>query len=107
MKDVNTVTLDTPVNTLNVNELNAVADKAIAERTPEQLQILELNLKADSLDLRALGLQQEDIKSIIEIKNNMGDMTQIRVAEYGKDISSNTNNCTTEILSLVKNKETI
>lgn len=105
MKDVNTVTLDTPVNTLNVNELNAVADKAIAERTPEQLQILELNLKADSLDLRALGLQQDDIKAIIELKNNMGDMTQLRVAEYGKDISSNTNDCTTEILSLVKNKD--
>lgn len=102
MKDVNTVTLDT---TLNVNELNAVADKAIAERSPEQLQILELNLKADSLDLRALGLQQNDIKAIIELKNNMGDMTQLRVAEYGKDISSNTNDCTTEILSLVKNKD--
>lgn len=99
MKDVNTTT------TLNVNELNAVADQAIAERTPEQLQIMELNLKADSLDLRALGLKQEDVKEIIELKNNMGDMTQIRVAEYGKDISSNTNDCTTEILSLVRNKD--
>ena len=64
-----------------------------------------INLSGVSLTLKDLGLQQEDIKSIIELSNSMGDMTSISVAEYGKDISSNTNNCTTEILSLVKNKD--
>lgn len=105
MKDVQIVEKDDTVVNTNVDSLIAQAAELQANRSPEEIQSYELNLKADSIDLRALGLKQEDIKDIIELKNNMGEMTQIRVAEYGKDISSNTNDCTTEILSLVKNKD--
>lgn len=105
MKDVQIVEKDDTVVNTNVDSLIAQAAELQANRSPEEIQSYELNLKADSLDLRALGLKHEDLKDIIELKNNMGEMTQIRVAEYGKDISSNTNDCTTEILSLVKNKD--
>jgi uncharacterized protein YaaN involved in tellurite resistance len=66
---------------------------------------LILDNKVSREDLKTYGLKAEDVKDIIEIKNKFTDVSTLAVAEYGKDISSGTNNCTSEILGLVHNKD--
>lgn len=67
--------------------------------------IKNLDLAASKLNLVDLGLTDADVKDVMELKNKLGPMDALAVAEYGKDISSATNDCTSEILGLVNNKD--
>jgi uncharacterized protein YaaN involved in tellurite resistance len=66
---------------------------------------LILDNKVSREDLKTYGLKAEDVKDIIEIKNKFTDVSTLAVAEYGKDLSNESNKCTSELLSLVKNSE--
>ena len=69
--------------------------------TTDTVNVSAINIS--NLDLNALGLTENDIKEIIEVKNNFGDMTGLSVAEFGKNIS-NTDK-TSELLKLVHSKD--
>ena len=66
---------------------------------------LILDNKVSREDLKTYGLKAEDVKDIIEIKNKFTNVSTLAVAEYGKDLSNESNKCTSELLSLVKNSE--
>lgn len=57
------------------------------------------------LDLKDLGLTENDMAAVQEVHKNLGEVSNITVAEYGKDISRKTNDCTKDILQLVQNKD--
>lgn len=91
MKDV------TPIN----------AEASVAEAKQNNDVVMQNNIRfaatTQDIDLKSLGLTENDMKEIIEVKNNFGEVSGLSVAEYGKDISNG--NQTDELLKLVKNKD--
>lgn len=59
----------------------------------------------EQLNLKELGLTPDDFQSVIEAKQQLNDIQPTTVAEYGKDIASQTSTYTDELLNSVQNKE--
>ena len=60
---------------------------------------------ASKINLNQLGLNEKDLPAVEALVKEFKSVDNLSVAEYGKDISSKTNSCTTELLDLVKNKD--
>ena len=90
MKDVTPVKTETSTNEAKQNDVVMQNNIRFAATTQD-------------IDLKSLGLTENDMKEIIEVKNNFGEVSGLSVAEYGKDISNG--NQTDELLKLVKNKD--
>lgn len=67
--------------------------------------LTELQDEFKSLDLKQLGLQENDFTDVIKAQNELAEFNRASVAEYGKNIASKTSAYTDELLSLVKTKE--
>ncbi|MDQ8934749.1 toxic anion resistance protein [Acinetobacter rudis] len=72
----------------------------IIELTPEQQQ-----QKFSQLNLTEIGLNADDFAAVMDVHKELDEISQNRVAEYGKNIAAKTSNYTDELLSLVKNNE--
>ncbi|ANF82096.1 tellurium resistance protein [Acinetobacter sp. NCu2D-2] len=57
------------------------------------------------LDLKSLGLKQEDLQDVMAVKQELDEINQHNVAEYGKNIATKTASYTDELLGLVQNKD--
>ena len=57
------------------------------------------------LNLNELGLKESDLPAIESLSKEFSKVNNLSVAEYGKDISSKTNECTQELLALVQNRD--
>lgn len=64
-----------------------------------------LQQRFEQLDLHALGLEQQDFAAIDSIRKELAILDHTTVAEYGKDIASQTATYTDELLNLVKNRD--
>lgn len=102
--EVITAEQDQVAQTINSGMASKI-NQAAETQAPAVVQIQQLDLTSSKLNLRDLGLTDADAKEVMELKNKLGPMDALAVAEYGKDISSGTNNCTSEILGLVHNKD--
>jgi uncharacterized protein YaaN involved in tellurite resistance len=102
--EVITAEQDQVAQTINSGMASKI-NQAAETQAPAVAQIQQLDLTSSKLNLRDLGLTDADAKEVMELKNKLGPMDALAVAEYGKDISSGTNNCTSEILGLVHNKD--
>lgn len=90
--------------TLNSAEIARINQEAEAAKAQNQVG-RPLDLSAANLNLRDLGLNESDKDEIIKLSQEIGELDALAVAEYGKNISTNTNNNTSEILKLVHNKD--
>ena len=57
------------------------------------------------LDLAEIGLKETDFEAVLEAKAALDQISQHAVAEYGKNIASQTSNYTDQLLNLVQNKD--
>lgn len=87
-------------NLKNVEVIEAEA-QVIAEQETQQIAIFD----ASKINLNQLGLNEKDLPAVEALVKEFKSVDNLSVAEYGKDISSKTNSCTTELLELVKNKD--
>lgn len=88
--DVNVEALvnDTGVNAVQVQQAT----------TPTQYDF-------SKIDLKSLGLTEADYEKINDVKKDIGDIDNLKIANYGKGISTRNGEYTKEILSLVHNKD--
>ena len=77
------------------------------QNTPQIYDSLapELQQKFEQLDLKALGLEQQDYAAVDSIRQELAILDHATVAEYGKDIANQTASYTDELLNLVKNRD--
>lgn len=57
------------------------------------------------LDLQEIGLKDADFTEVMNAHKELADISQNAVAEYGKNIASQTSSYTDELLNLVQNKD--
>lgn len=57
------------------------------------------------LDLKSLGLESKDFAAVQAASQELAEISQTKVAEYGKNISTKTSSYTDELLQLVQNKD--
>ena len=57
------------------------------------------------LDLKGLGLESKDFAAVQAASQELAEISQTKVAEYGKNISTKTSSYTDELLQLVQNKD--
>lgn len=91
-----------------MKDLNQVSilDATLEKESVDSLVVLnEEERKISKEDLKTYGLKISDVKDVMEVKSRFNDVSTLSVAEYGKDISSESNKCTSELLSLVRNNE--
>ena len=86
----------------DVTKIDPVIEEIVLPISNEEAKCALQNVVLTDI---GLTLSQEDTDAIMSLYEHIGDMDTLSVAEYGKDISSNTNNCTKEVLSLVNNKD--
>lgn len=59
----------------------------------------------ESLDLKSIGLNPDDLESVLQAKNELAVINNTTVAQYGKGITAKTASYTDDLLSLVNNKD--
>ncbi|WP_374297410.1 toxic anion resistance protein [Acinetobacter sp.] len=59
----------------------------------------------EQLDLQSLGLSAQDFVQVQEVSHELDELGQQSVAEYGKNIASNTSSYTDELLQMVQSKD--
>ena len=59
----------------------------------------------EQLNLTEIGLQQSDFAEVLKARQELADINHHAVAEYGKNIATQTASYTDELLSLVNNKD--
>lgn len=59
----------------------------------------------EQLDLQSLGLSEQDFAQVQEVSHELDELGQHSVAEYGKNIASNTSSYTDELLQMVQSKD--
>ena len=59
----------------------------------------------EHLNLKELGLQPDDFAQVMDAHQALENISQSRVAEYGKDIATKTSTYTDELLNLVQNRD--
>lgn len=60
---------------------------------------------SSKVNLYELGLKESDLPDIESLSKEFSQVNNLSVAEYGKDISSKTNECTQQLLTLVQNRD--
>lgn len=68
--------------------------------SPEQQQ-----QSFSALNLAEIGLNTDDFAAVMDVHKELDEISQNRVAEYGKNIAAKTSTYTDELLGLVKNSE--
>lgn len=102
--DVATLTEEERINLYNqlVNTSSASKNEVVE---CNEVHLTDEEQKISKEDLKTYGLKLSDVKKVIEVKSKFSDVSTLTVAEYGKEISSESNKCTSELLSLVRNNE--
>lgn len=78
---------------------DAKQNLALEPATELQLQQFE------QMNLKEIGLDATDFTAVLNAGKELADINQSSVAEYGKNIASQTASYTDELLNLVKNKD--
>ncbi|MEJ5035776.1 toxic anion resistance protein [Acinetobacter johnsonii] len=61
--------------------------------------------KFQQLNLQEIGLQQDDFNAVLAARKELAEINHNVVAEYGKNIATQTSGYTDELLNLVQNKD--
>jgi uncharacterized protein YaaN involved in tellurite resistance len=61
--------------------------------------------KFQAIDLKQIGLSEADFQEVMALRKELQAMSQMTVAEYGKNIATTTSSYTDELLNLVQNKD--
>ena len=61
--------------------------------------------KFQQLNLQDIGLQQDDFNAVLAARKELAEINHNAVAEYGKNIATQTSGYTDELLNLVQNKD--
>ncbi|MFH7810297.1 toxic anion resistance protein [Acinetobacter sp. BSP-153] len=61
--------------------------------------------KFQQLNLQEIGLQQDDFNAVLAARKELAEINHNAVAEYGKNIATQTSGYTDELLNLVQNKD--
>lgn len=61
--------------------------------------------KFQQLNLQEIGLQQDDFNAVLAARKELAEINHNAVAEYGKNIVTQTSGYTDELLNLVQNKD--
>lgn len=59
----------------------------------------------EQLDLKSLGLSAQDFSKVLEASRELNEINNTTVAEYGKNIATQTSTYTDDLLKLVQNKD--
>ena len=79
---------------------NSEQNSLVVEPTTEVIE-----LKFQQLNLQEIGLQQDDFNAVLAARKELAEINHNAVAEYGKNIATQTSGYTDELLNLVQNKD--
>lgn len=86
----------------DVNVVEVVNENVLVEDRPAN-EIRQYDFS--KIDLKSLGLTESDYEKIHDVKASIGEVDNLKIAHYGKGISSRNGEYTKELLSLVNNKD--
>ncbi len=79
---------------------NSEQNSLVVEPTTEVIEH-----KFQQLNLQEIGLQQDDFNAVLAARKELAEINHNAVAEYGKNIATQTSGYTDELLNLVQNKD--
>lgn len=79
---------------------NSEQNSLVVEPTTEVIEH-----KFQQLNLQEIGLQQDDFNAVLAARKELVEINHNAVAEYGKNIATQTSGYTDELLNLVQNKD--
>lgn len=79
---------------------NSEQNSLVVEPTTEVIE-----QKFQQLNLQEIGLQQDDFNAVLVARKELAEINHNAVAEYGKNIATQTSGYTDELLNLVQNKD--
>lgn len=79
---------------------NSEQNSLVVEPTTEVIEH-----KFQQLNLQEIGLQQDDFNAVLAAQKELAEINHNAVAEYGKNIATQTSGYTDELLNLVQNKD--
>lgn len=79
---------------------NSEQNSLVVEPTTEVIEH-----KFQQLTLQEIGLQQDDFNAVLAARKELAEINHNAVAEYGKNIATQTSGYTDELLNLVQNKD--
>lgn len=79
---------------------NSEQNSLVVEPTTEVIEH-----KFHQLNLQEIGLQQDDFNAVLAARKELAEINHNAVAEYGKNIATQTSGYTDELLNLVQNKD--
>lgn len=77
----------------------------MTDSQPKKAVVVANEQQFERLNLSELGLQTSDFEAVLQAAEELDEIDQHRVAEYGKNIASQTASYTDELLSLVSHKD--
>ncbi|MFW2065389.1 toxic anion resistance protein [Acinetobacter johnsonii] len=79
---------------------NSEQNSLVVEPTTEVIEH-----KFQQLNLQEIGLQQDDFNAVLAARKELAEINHNAVADYGKNIATQTSGYTDELLNLVQNKD--
>lgn len=79
---------------------NSEQNSLVVEPTTEVIEH-----KFQQLNLQEIGLQQDDFNAVLAARKELAEINHNAVAEYGKNIATQTSGYTDELLNLLQNKD--
>ena len=79
--------------------INSEQNSLVVEPTTEGIEH-----KFQQLNLQEIGLQQDDFNAVLAARKELAEINHNAVAEYGKNIATQTSGYTDELLNLVQNR---
>ena len=79
---------------------NSEQNSLVVEPTTEAIEH-----KFQQLNLQEIGLQQDDFNAVLAARKELAEINHNAVAEYGKNIATQTSGYTDELLNLLQNKD--
>lgn len=79
---------------------NSEQNSLVVEPTTEVIEH-----KFQQLNLQEIGLQQDDFNAVLAARKELAEINHNAVAEYGKNIATQTSGYTDELLNLIQNKD--
>ena len=79
---------------------NSEQNSLVVEPTTEVIEH-----KFQQLNLQEIGLQQDDFNAVLAARKELAEINHNAVAEYGKNIATQTSGYTDELLNLVQNRD--
>lgn len=79
-------------------------EKSVTTLTAEKTTELQQQ-DFEKMNLKEIGLQAEDFQAVLTARKDLAEINYASVAEYGKNIATQTSTYTDELLNLVKNKD--